>query len=83
MAKNRLHQSLQSTFSELESLFSTTSGYNYWNIIKQYPHCELIRQANEKDIFDELLKLKSFATKRAQTTAHNLKELANRAYPVV
>ncbi len=83
MAKNRLHQGLQSTFPEIESLFSTASGYNYWKILEKYPHCELIRQANEKDILNELLELKGFAIKRAQTTIHNLKELANKAYPVV
>lgn len=74
---------MQSTFPEIESLFSTASGYNYWKILEKYPHCELIRQANEKDILNELLELKGFAIKRAQTTIHNLKELANKASPVV
>ena len=32
MAKNRLHKVLQFTFSELEQLFNTAKGFNYWSI---------------------------------------------------
>lgn len=43
IAKNRLHQVLQSTFLEIENLFSATKGFNYWKIVSHYLHCELVR----------------------------------------
>ncbi|MFC0295319.1 IS110 family transposase, partial [Lactobacillus rodentium] len=48
IAKNRLHQALQSTFPEIENLFSTARGNNYWQIVAHYPHCDLIRKENRK-----------------------------------
>ena len=41
---NRFHQSLQSTFSEIESLFSADKDFNYWKIISHYPHCEFVKK---------------------------------------
>lgn len=43
IAKNSFHQVLQPTFLEIENLFSTTKGFNYWKIVSHYPHCELVR----------------------------------------
>lgn len=83
VAKNRLHQVLQSTFPEIETLFSTSSGYNYWKIIEHYPHCNLVRQTEEEDLINWLLDLKGFGTRHAQNTATKLKKLASKAYPVV
>ena len=83
MAKNRLHQVLQSTFPEVEQLFCTAKGFNYWKIISHYPHCELIRQAQEREIINWLIQLKGIGIKHAQKTAAKLKKLANMTYPVV
>lgn len=33
ITKNRLHQALQSTFPEIENLFSNPKGKNYWQIV--------------------------------------------------
>ena len=83
IAKNRLHQALQSTFPEIENLFSTAKGLNYWKIISHYPHCELVRQTKENDIIKWLIQLKGIAKKHAQKTATKLKDLANKTYSVV
>lgn len=83
MAKNRLHQALQSTFPEIETLFSNSKGNNYWQIIKQYPHCESILESDKEQIVRWLLTLKGFGNKHAQKTAKKLLELAHKSYPVV
>ena len=83
IAKNRLHQALQSTFPEIENLFSTAKGLNYWKIISHYPHCELVRQTKKNDIIKWLIQLKGIAKKHAQKTATKLKDLANKTYSVV
>lgn len=82
-AKNRLHQSLQSTFPEIESLLYAASGNNYWRIVIQYPHCELVRESDSKQIARNLMHLKGVGFKRAQATADKLSKLARLAYPVV
>ncbi|TDM68273.1 IS110 family transposase, partial [Lactobacillus crispatus] len=48
IAKNRLHQALQSTFPEIENLFSSAKGKNYWQIVVRYPHCDLVRREDKK-----------------------------------
>ena len=83
MAKNRLHQSLQSTFPEIETLFCSAKGKNYWQIVLHYPHCDLVRKDNQKQIIDWLMQLKGIGFKHAQKTADKLIELAHKAYPVV
>ena len=50
MAKNRLHQALQSTFPEIETLFCSAKGKNYWQILLHYPHCDLVRKNDKKQI---------------------------------
>ena len=83
MATNRLHQSLQSTFPEIETLFCSAKGKNYWQIVLHYPHCDLVRKDNQKQIIDWLMQLKGIGFKHAQKTADKLIELAHKAYPVV
>lgn len=81
--KNRLHKALQSTFPDVEQLFSNPKGDNYWLIISHYPHCDMVRQSGEKQISDWLTKQKGFSTVKAQTTAKKLLELANKSYACV
>ena len=83
MAKNRLHQALQSTFPEIENLFSAAKGKNYWQIVNHYPHCDLVRKADKKQIITWLTNLKGIAFRHAQRTADKLIKLAHQAYPVV
>ncbi len=83
MAKNRLHQALQSTFPEIENLFSAAKGKNYWQIVNHYPHCDLVRKADKKQLITWLTNLKGIAFRHAQRTADKLIKLAHQAYPVV
>lgn len=82
-AKNRLHQALQSTFPEIETLFCSAKGKNYWQIVLHYPHCDLVRKNDKKQIINWLMRLKGVGFKHAQKTTDKLIELANKAYPVV
>lgn len=83
MTKNRLHQALQSTFPEIENLFSAAKGKNYWQIVNHYPHCDLVRKADKKQLITWLTNLKGIAFRHAQRTADKLIKLAHQAYPVV
>lgn len=83
MAKNRLHQALQSTFPEIETLFCSAKGKNYWQILLHYPHCDLVRKNDKKQIINWLMQLKGVGFKHAQKTADKLITLAYKAYPVV
>ncbi|MBP2057438.1 transposase [Lactobacillus colini] len=80
-AKNRLHRILQLTFPEIETLFNIARGENYWQIVKLYPHCQIVRNLNKDNIINDLLKIKSIGQKRAQKMADKLIDLANKAYP--
>ena len=82
IAKNRLHKVLQFTFPELENLFSTAKGFNYWSIVKMYPHCELVNSSTEIEIYNKLIKLPGFQDKKAKKFTSNLISSARKAYPV-
>lgn len=82
MAKKRLHKVLQFTFPEIESLFSTAKGFNYWSIVKMYPHCELVNVSTKLEIYNKLIELPGFQDKKAKKFASNLISLARKAYPV-
>lgn len=82
MAKNRLHKVLQFTFPEIESLFSTAKGFNYWSIVKMYPHCELVNVSTKLEIYNKLIELPGFQDKKAKKFTSNLISLARKAYPV-
>ena len=83
LAKNRLHQALQSTFPNIEELFSNDKGENYWKIVKHYPHCDLVSSDGVKAIADWLKGLKGVSSKRARSTAEKLLKLAQKSYPAV
>lgn len=65
MAKNRPHKLLQLTFPDLEDLFSTSKGFNYWSIVKMFPHCDLVNDSTKLTIHHNLLKLPGFQEKKA------------------
>lgn len=65
MAKNRPHKLLQLTFPYLEDLFSTSKGFNYWSIVKMFPHCDLVNDSTKLTIHHNLLKLPGFQEKKA------------------
>ena len=63
--KNRLHKVLQVTFPELETLLSTPTGEQYWNLVMAFPCkefvlslsqsnlCEIVRQSTSKRISEK------------------------------
>ena len=63
--KNRLHKVLQVTFPELETLLSTPTGEQYWNLVMAFPCkefvlslsqsnlCEIVRQSTSKRLSDK------------------------------
>ena len=82
MAKNRLHKVLQFTFPELEQLFNTAKGFNYWSIVKMYPHCEIVNDLTELEIYTKLIKLPGFQVKKANKFTLKLIALSQKTYPV-
>ncbi len=82
MAKNRLHKVLQLTFPDLEDLFSMSKGFNYWSIVKMFPHCDLVNDSTKLTIHHNLLKLPGFQEKKADRFTLKLIDLARKAYPV-
>lgn len=79
-AKNRLHRILQLSFPEIE-LITTHQGKQYWQIVKMYPHPDLL--ANYQNIKDYLLTLDGFGERKASNMANKLFNLKKVAYPSV
>ena len=83
--KNRLHKVLQVTFPELETLLSTPTGEQYWNLVMAFPCkefvlslsqsnlCEIIRQSTSKRISEN----------RVTYLVDKLTKLANQSYCAV
>lgn len=82
MAKNRLHKVLQFTFPELEQLFNTAKGFNYWSIVKIYPHCEIVNDLTELEIYTKFIKLPGFQVKKANKFTLKLIALSQKTYLV-
>lgn len=78
MIKNRLHKALQFTFPEIENLFNAAKGFNYWAIVKMYPHCEIVNNLTELEIYTKLIKLLGFQVKRANRFTLKLIDLAQK-----
>ncbi len=75
IAKNRLHQALQSTFPEIENLFSIARGKNYWQIVARYPHCDLVRK-DDKNLSNQRQRIITKMVKLAKTLPnHDLENL--------
>lgn len=53
--KNQLHRNLQSTFPQIESILSTSSGRVYWTIVSLFPHAQYVLNHNENQVFQSLL----------------------------
>lgn len=81
-AKNRLHRILQLTFPEIETVVSTPKNRNYWELVKLFPHCQMVRELEAEDIINKIKDFKGYGTKRVQKIAQRLKGLANKTYPV-
>ncbi|MGF0143394.1 IS110 family transposase, partial [Streptococcus hyointestinalis] len=49
-AKNRLHKVLQVTFPELETILSTPSGEQYWNLVIDFPCKDLVLELSKDEL---------------------------------
>lgn len=81
--KNRLHRSLQYTFPEIEDLMSHPSGPNYFNIIKQYPHAQLVLQASTEELTGFINGLSFRGHGNVSNIVNRLRSLASLSYPAV
>lgn len=83
ISKNRLHRVLQETFPDIEQLFATPKGENYWQCIIKFTHPELVKTAGLDSITKQLTTLKGVGHHRANYLAQRLLNLANATYPSV
>ncbi|WP_153059078.1 transposase, partial [Streptococcus suis] len=49
-AKNRLHKVLQVTFSELETILSTPTGEQYWNLVIAFPCKDFVLDLSKNEL---------------------------------
>ncbi|KRN74804.1 transposase [Weissella kandleri] len=76
-AKNRLHRSLQLTFSDVEKLYSSNKTDVFYNIVKIIPHAGIIAGKNTDEVFAILGGLLSKSKKSHIKRVNRLIELAN------
>lgn len=79
--KNQLHRNLQSTFPQLESILSTSSGRIYWTIVSLFPHAQYVLDHSEDQVFQSLLAISGIGRQRAQYLTARLYAFARQAYP--
>ncbi|MGQ7376674.1 IS110 family transposase, partial [Streptococcus suis] len=84
-AKNRLHKVLQVTFPELETILSTPTGEQYWNLVTAFPCKDFVLELS-KDELSKSIRLstsKRISDKRVAYLAEKLTALANQSYCAV
>lgn len=72
ISKNRLHRILQESFPDIEQLFATPKGENYWQCIIKFPHPELVKTAGLDNITKRLMTLKRVGHHRANRSSNSL-----------
>ncbi|WP_235803015.1 IS110 family transposase [Limosilactobacillus frumenti] len=83
ISKNRLHRVLQEVFPDIEQLFSTPKGENYWQCIIKFTHPALVKTAGLDNTTKQLRTLNGIGHHRAKYLAQRLLSLANNTYPSV
>ena len=84
-AKHRLHKVLQVIFPELESILSTPTSEQYWNLVIAFPCKEMVLEMNN----DELSKVfrkstsKRISEKRVAHLVDKLTKIAKQSYCAV
>ncbi|MFX3789258.1 IS110 family transposase, partial [Streptococcus suis] len=53
-AKNRLHKVLQVTFPELETILSTPSGEQYWNLVIAFPCKDFVLDLSKDELSESI-----------------------------
>lgn len=81
VTKNQLHRNLQSTFPQIEQMFSAPSGRNYWAIVSLFPHAKFVLSKSKQQVVQLLLTIPGIGKQRAQYLTARIFTLANAAYP--
>lgn len=83
--KNRLHKLLQTTFPELESLLSTPTGEQYWNIVMAFPSKDFVLNLGKEKLADIIhhSTSKRISDKRIAYLTDKLAQLAKQSYCAV
>ncbi|HEM5025440.1 TPA: IS110 family transposase, partial [Streptococcus suis] len=84
-AKNRLHKVLQVTFSELETILSTPTGEQYWNLVIAFPCKDFVLDLSKNELSKSIRQStsKRISDKRVAYLAEKLTVLANQSYCAV
>ncbi|WP_328390978.1 IS110 family transposase [Streptococcus suis] len=84
-AKNRLHKVLQVTFPELETILSTPSGQQYWNLVIDFPCKDFVLELSKDELSESIRQStsKRISDKRVAYLAEKLIALANQSYCAV
>ncbi|VTS16864.1 IS110 family transposase [Streptococcus pseudoporcinus] len=84
-AKNRLHKVLQVTFPELETILSTPSGEQYWNLVIAFPCKDFVLDLSKDELSESIRQStsKRISDKHVAYLAEKLIVLANQSYCAV
>ncbi|MGT2736612.1 IS110 family transposase [Streptococcus orisratti] len=84
-AKNRLHKVLQVAFPELETILSTPTGEQYWNLVTAFPCKDFVLEVGKDELSESILQStsKRISDKRVAYLAEKLTALANQSYCAV
>ncbi|HEL2685279.1 TPA: IS110 family transposase [Streptococcus suis] len=84
-AKNRLHKVLQVTFPELETILSTPSGQQYWNLVIDFPCKDFVLELSKDELSESIRQStsKRISDKRVAYLVEKLTALANQSYCAV
>ncbi|HFR3622650.1 TPA: transposase, partial [Streptococcus suis] len=79
--KNRLHKVLQVTFPELETILSTPTGKQYWNLVITFPCKDLVLELSKDKLSESIRQStsKRISDKRVAYLAEKLIALANQS----
>lgn len=80
--KNRLHKVLQVTFPELESILSTPTGEQYWQLVRAFPSKAFVLKVSEMELTASIRQstAKRISDKRVAYLVDKLIELAKQSY---
>lgn len=81
VAKNQLHRHLQSTFPQIESIMSKSTGRIYWTLVSIFPHAQNVLHHNYDQIYKTVLSIAGIGQKRAGYLASRLISMAKKAVP--
>lgn len=83
--RNQLHAVIQKNFPELESLYADYLSHFALNIIKEYPHPDLVLESSRTKIKNRILLFtkKRLSQEQAKKKADELINMAKQSYPSV